>query len=180
MYWSLINLDGMFFIVKQELINFLEIGKIEKGLFRIWVVISIIFYLFFYSIMFQEDIYKDFRDISKKNYFCLKNSELFKIEDIPPDYYVIGELVGLTTKIEFPRPVKKSSYSTFLSSPALGYDIFKDYDKFKDEKSCKSFINQPKNDFLIAFFLITFFPLSLIFVWFLFKKTYLWIYRGFK
>lgn len=166
--------------MRQELIKFLEIGKLEKGLFRIWLVLSLIFYLLYYSMMFTEDIYKDFREISKKNYFCFKNSELFKIDDIPPDYYVIGELVSLTKKLEFPRPVKKSTYSKFLHSPALGYDIFKPYDKFKDEKSCNNFINEPKNNFLTVFFLVTIFPFFLIFVWFLFKKTYLWIYRGFK
>ena len=164
----------------RELIKFLEIGKLEKGLFRVWVVLALIFYIFFYSVIFNEDIYKNFREASKRNYFCTTNVE-FQIENIPLENFVIGEFFEFSKTLKGIRPAKKSSYWGILGfSNTRGLNILKDYDEFKDKKTCEEFLNEPRNDFFRALLIITFFPILVIFFWFFFKKILLWIYRGFK
>ena len=55
--------------MKDKFFKFFEIGKLDKGLFRIWIVLLPIF-LFAMSVdLFTSSNYKEHQDI--KNYICL-------------------------------------------------------------------------------------------------------------
>tara|TARA_B100000902_G_C26897646_1_gene710532 strand:- start:66 stop:575 length:510 start_codon:yes stop_codon:yes gene_type:complete len=167
---------------KKQLYNFLEINRLDKGLFRIWIVCSLVFYFIFYYIIFSEKVFKDFRATSKFKGFCTTSVLFNKLDtklNLPEGSFLISRVAESGDGI---RIVRDTEYWRFLGFPKQDevYQQYTNVDVFKNEKFCKQFMNGPKNEFLLLFFIITIIPIAVVILWFFLKKTFIWIYRGFK
>ena len=132
---------------KNQFIDFLEINKLDKGLFRIWIILSIFWISFVLYAIHHDDLYSEYLEESSKSYFCASTLD-------KKQYFPVGGDKG------------KLKPHQWL--------------KFDNLKDCISWTNKNRNQFLIAVSLIFLIPIGAIFMWFLLKKTFLWLYRGFK
>ena len=155
--------------MKNKLFKFFEIGKLEKGLFRIWIVLCIIYYPFFgyafiteYSHNFEQ--YKMIKKDEKNNFNIL--CEYYTEEIL---LYVDGKFQSKTQKVYgFKKGYTGINLEKKFSSKSKcdGYQLIKKKQIFS-ELSLISFV------YLIS-------PLLLMFSYLFSKKLILWLYRGFK
>ena len=162
---------------KNNFIKFLEIGRVDKGLFRIWIVFAVIFYSFCYYQLFTSTEFRNYK--IAKNVGSCATSTLFSALDLPKETFV---LVKVTDAGDGIRIVETNEYGkiNFYTYGKTANVIVSGIDVFKNEKGCKSFINGPIKEFYVILFILTIFPISLILLWFVFKKIIVWVFRGFK
>ena len=55
---------------KDKFFKFFEIGKLDKGLFRIWIILAIVCWAVMYYDIFNSSSYKDYKKAD--NYICVK------------------------------------------------------------------------------------------------------------
>ena len=136
----------------MKIVKFLEINKLDKGLFRIWIILSIFWISFVLYAIHHDELYSEYLEESSKSYFCASTLVL-KTGDKKEYFPVSGGGDGLKSH---------------------------QWLKFDNLKDCISWTNKNRNQFLIAVSLIFLIPIGAIFMWFLLKKTFLWLYRGFR
>ena len=163
--------------MKKKLIKFFEIGKLERGLFRIWIILSIVWvgYAYLYSSEWNHEI-KTFNQSVQTTL----NLDVY----CKPQYFqkpIYGELDG--TKIQI----------GWKKTDAIIYghvDLYRTYVRFIETKTfmsyeeCREHYRQAKNAaFKEAFpiFVYTFLIPFIVAIFYLFlKKLFLWTIRGFK
>ena len=156
--------------MKKKLIKFFEIGRLEKGLFRIWILLCIIYYPFsMYSLINEYPssidyrVYQVTKKDEKKNFSFL--CQYFTKNEMK---YFQGEWFGSSEKV---YGIKKSYlFSTDIT--------------FNSKEECISYRLKSKRHALynmIAYWSFFFFLPLILAITFLFsKKLILWLYRGFK
>lgn len=137
----------------MKIVKFLEINKLDRGLFRIWIILSIFWIIFILYALHEDEIYTKFRQESSMAYVC-------------------GKTIG--KEEYFPSP-----FSTDIDSRDLIIRSHK-YKKFDNLEDCKKWTKYYRDHFFIVIAFLIFVPLGVVFIWFLLKKTFLWLYRGFK
>ena len=130
--------------MNENLRKFLEIGKLEKGLFRVWIVLTILWVSFLSFAIFDEGLYSKYKEEKTKSYICIERSD--------------------------------GRFNAISSGKILETYFF----KFDNLEHCESFIKSKRNDLFYAMSITLFTPILTIILWFFFKKTFLWLYRGFK
>ena len=130
--------------MKENLYEFLEIGKLDKGLFRVWIVLTILWVSFLSFAIFDEGLYSKYKEEKAKSYVCIKD--------------------------------KDNKYRAISSGKILDSYFL----KFDNLKNCQSFSKSKRNDLIYATGLTLLTPIIIIILWFFFKKTFLWLYRGFR
>jgi hypothetical protein len=142
----------------MKIFKFLEINRFDRGLFRIWIILSIFWVIFILYALHQDKIYIKFRQESSMAYICGKS---------------------LGKEEYFPSP-----FSNFLENKDIDdRDLIirsHKYYKFDNLEDCKKWTKYYRSQFFIIIAYLFFVPLAVVFFWFLLKKTYLWLYRGFK
>ena len=136
--------------MKDKFFKFFEIGKLDKGLFRIWVVLAIVWIAFMYFEVSQYH-YKGYQKEKLGAYSC------FFLED-DSRFYMTSSTKGAagTNRQWFYRE---------------GFDTM---------KACKKVAYRDRNDFYLGIVFTILAPFFLILIWLFGKKMTLWIYRGFK
>ena len=191
--------------MKKIFLNFLEIGKLDRGLFRIWIL-GTAFVLFatisdYYS-SWETKKYKQIKDmkcIYVSEYLSTK-SDYHKHHFKKNNFFV--PLIGGVIYVE--RKKKNINYETqtFLSNDIKENDFIHlkraDLDKKKELydirypygenhfiglKNCEKQLNKkisPYKKKLNILLSIAAIPIWVVFGWFFFKKIFLWVVRGFK
>ena len=134
---------------KNDFFEFLEIKKLDRGLFRVWILLSILWICFIAVAIYADDMIKQAKDEKELSLICIKKST------IGLDVFTLYSLKN------------KSYYSP---------NIF----RFYSLKDCKKFTNRDSRLLHFTVLIAFFGPLLVLFLWFFLKKTYLWLYRGFK
>ena len=146
-------------------IKFFEIGKIDKGLFRIWIVLTFIYSIFAIAVFYDSEPYRDYSKIKNfnletaKTTYCKKQNYYRGLTG-----YVKIEWYGLSESITFTDPMH-IGYSRTFKECFIGYTDLKD----KFYKNYISFI-----------FILVSIPFIVALVYLIIKKIFIWVYRGFK
>jgi len=135
----------------NNFVKFFEIGKLEKGLFRIWIVLAIAWIAYVFVVDTFDWRYREYQEEKSENLFCLSLADTGR--------YHIFQSPG------------SDNYS-FRAS------FYKD--GFATERECEEIANRERNNFYLALILTILSPFSLIIIWLFGKKITLWVYRGFK
>mgnify|MGYP006090082285 CR=1 FL=1 len=143
--------------MKKNLKNYFEIGRLDRGLFRIWLILLIPYLIFGYLII--KDEYKSYKDfnysneskLSSKSYYCKPNYLTYK--SIDPDK-------------EDSRIKRYGSGFHYTLKDCLLH--------FKNKK------NDADNERKIVYSIIILLPFVVVLAFLVIKKIILWIYRGFK
>tara|TARA_Y100001970_G_C14143293_1_gene808418 strand:+ start:885 stop:1457 length:573 start_codon:yes stop_codon:yes gene_type:complete len=190
--------------MKKIILNFLEIGKIDRGLFRIWILATA--FVLFATI---DDYYSSY-DTKKykqiKNMKCIYVTEYLntKSERYKKTFnktYLIPKIGGVIyverkkknikyedEKLVY-KEIKENDFIYLKSADIdkkkelwdIGYPIGRNH--FIGLEVCEKQLNKKilaykKNlNFLLSIAAI---PIWVVFGWFFFKKIFLWIVRGFK
>ena len=150
--------------MKDKFFKFFEIGKLDKGLFRIWLILLIPYFIFGYLyIKDSNTFYKNFdydeeRVTVANNYYC-KLLRVKKYIDATNDEYIIR--YGI------------SSYSWVLNN-----NTHSTLEECLLETNIKKIKETKERIFIYLIFIIL--PIILAFIFLIIKKTFLWVYRGFK
>ena len=190
--------------MKKIILNFLEIGKIDRGLFRIWILATA--FVLFATISDYYDSYDTEKYKQIKNMKCIYVNEYLSTKSdwykhhFKKRYYINT----ISTVIYVERKKKninyedqKLSYKEIKENDFI-YLTLADIDKkeswlrirypygknhFIGLKDCEKQLNKiisayKKNlNFLLSIAAI---PIWVVFGWFFFKKIFLWVVRGFK
>ena len=138
--------------MKDKFFKFFEIGKLDKGLFRIWIVLAIVLIAYVFVVDTFDWRYRKYQKEKSENLFCLSLASTGLYHIVQASDY--------------------DSYSTRAS-------IYKE-DGFTTIRECEEVANRDRNNFYLALILTILSPLSLIIIWLFGKKITLWIRRGFK
>jgi|TARA_Y100000294_G_scaffold171068_1_gene184054 hypothetical protein len=188
----------------KKLLNFLEIGKVDRGLFRIWIL-GTAFVLFatisdYYS-SGETKKYKQIKDMK-----CIYVSEYLSTKSDKHKHHFKKNniFVPIGSVIYVERKKKNINYETipFLSNDIKENDFIylkqADLDKKKELydirypilathfdglEVCEKQLNKivsPYKKKLNILLSIAAIPIWVIFGWFFFKKIFLWVVRGFK
>ncbi len=163
---------------KNSFKNFLEIGRLDRGLFRIWILCAVIYYFFFYFNLFTSTEFHNYKIAS--NIGHCTTSTLFSKMELPKETFVISKVTDAGDGIRIVEMKEYGSIDHYTYGKIANGVIVVGIDVFKDETACKSFINGPIKEFYFIFVIMTLIPIIIILIWFLFKKTFIWIYKGFK
>ena len=147
--------------MKKNLKNYFEIGRLDRGLFRIWLILLIPYLIFGYLII--KDEYKSYKDfnysneskLSSKSYYC------------KPIYLTYKNLDSDKEDIR----VKRYGATMYSSSHNTLEDCLL---YFKNKK------NDEDNERKILYSLFILLPFVVVVAFLVIKKIILWIYRGFK
>ena len=134
---------------KNVFFEFFEIKKLDKGLFRVWILLSILWVCFVAVVIYADDMIKQAKEEQELSLTCIGKSTTGM------DVYTLYSLKD------------KTDYAT---------NIF----RFYSLKDCEKFINHDRRALNFAVQISIGGPLLVLFLWFFLKKTYLWLYRGFK
>ena len=134
---------------KNDFFEFLEIKKLDRGLFRIWILLSILWICFVAVAIYADDMIKQAKEEKELSLICIKTST------IGLDVYTLYNFKD------------KTDYATSIH-------------RFYSLKDCEKFINHDRRALNFAVQSSIGGPLLVLFLWFFLKKTYLWLYRGFK
>ena len=165
--------------MKKKFIKFFEIGKLERGLLRVWIVLSVVWVVstyIFYSSQYEVENHKYLSYASSK-----------------PDIYCKPQY----KKIRVPFETNGSTFWILKSTDKVVWghqDIFNEgrkgllrYDVknlFDSRDKCISFYKAKKNSAYkeaFSYYLIIFLTPFLIPIFYLFsKKVFFWVRRGFK
>ena len=189
--------------MKKKLLNFLEIGKLDRGLFRIWIL-GTAFVLFatisdYYS-SGETKKYKQIKDMK-----CIYVSEYLSTKsDYHKHHFKKNYFLPIENVIYVERKKKNIHYETI---PFLSHDIKEndfiylkqaDLDKKKELydirypnfgtafdglEDCEKQLNKiiaPYKKKLNILLSIAAIPIWVVFGWFFVKKIFLWVVRGFK
>jgi|ETNmetMinimDraft_2_1059921.scaffolds.fasta_scaffold168544_1 hypothetical protein len=169
--------------MKDKFFKFFEIGKLDKGLFRIWILLTILFYIFFSIQLFTNSSGYAYQKRKSIDMSCAPSS-LFKNLSykglaadtkiyVRDDRFLIVEILNDGLRVMDRKEFEFLGYTTkFL--------IFAPYGIFHNIDDCKKYINAPIKRFYSELALIIFLPFSVVFIWLFSKKIFLWIYKGFK
>ena len=136
---------------KDKFFKFFEIGKLDKGLFRIWIVLAIVWIAYVFVVDTFDWRYREYQEEKFENLSCLP--------------------LASTGRYHIVQPPDSDSFS-------LRASFYKD--GFATARECKKVANRDRNDFYLALILTILSPFSLIIIWLFGKKITLWIRRGFK
>ena len=59
--------------MKDKFFKFFEIGKLDKGLFRIWIILAIVYWAVMYYDIFNSSSYKDYKKADY--YICVQDTD---------------------------------------------------------------------------------------------------------
>ena len=144
---------------KDKFFKFFEIGKLDKGLFRIWIILLIPYFIFGYlEIKDQNTYYKNF-DYNEESVTVSNN-----------DY---------CQRIEWKNFNDEPAESVTMYGPTVIWDALHPTlgDCLASTKKAKI---KEDNERRFVFLLFILAPIILAFILLIIKKTILWIYRGFK
>ncbi len=143
---------------KDKFFKFFEIGKLDKGLFRIWIILLIPYFIFGYLEI--KDGYKRYKNFDyNEESVTVSNNEYCKGIQMKK-YINSDELVTMY------GPTNNWN----LLHSTLG-------DCLASTKKAKI---KEDNERRFVFLLFILAPIILAFILLIIKKTILWIYRGFK
>ena len=60
---------------KDKFFKFFEIGKLDKGLFRIWIVLAIVWIAYLFVVDVFDWRYRDYQKEKSENYYCLSKTD---------------------------------------------------------------------------------------------------------
>ena len=163
---------------KDKFFKFFEIAKLDKGLFRIWIILSVLWFIIFPFILDDHE-FREYQEskkyINKPNVYC---EELEEKQIIWRKNEITGfsELDGIR---KTGRNVYGYGTTSILLSPDGGHlgrfrSLAECTNFYKEEKS-KAFVNLIP---LFIFYFLTPFLVALIYLFS--KKVFLWIRQGFK
>lgn len=66
--------------MKQKLIKYFEINKLDRGLFRIWLVLAIVWFLLMIILFIQEGVFERYQNESAKGWKCRLSVKTFQYE----------------------------------------------------------------------------------------------------
>ena len=176
----------------KKLALFFEINRLDKGLFRFWILGTGLFY-FFVLILLVSGEFDDFNYLKKRlsqnmscttsslfpdlSYTNLLSNKLVK-SYIGPNKYLITTAVDDGIKVLD----KSETYFGSLKGATDFGGIFSNFIVFDKKKDCDKYISKSillfKFMFIFVFLLLL--PLFVIPTWLISKKTVLWLIRGFK
>ena len=163
--------------MKKKLIKFFEIGKLERGLFRVWIVLSIIWFIssyIFYSSKYEIENHKFWSFASSEpKIFCKPQ---FKHVKKP------FEFNGMTLFTwEKSQGTVWAHMDKYNQGKILNLDLQK---VFNSRDDCIEYYLKKKLSaykYAAPTYLTIFLTPFLISILYLFsKKTFLWVRRGFK
>jgi hypothetical protein len=174
--------------MKKIFLHFFEIGKLDKGLFRIWIVLTILFCIIAYVDFLGSPQVKKYNKI--KSMKCISTEayleglnefarDIIKKKNNFPDHssYIIVEMKN--DKISYLNKYKLRSRNIWSLYPK-----YEKYSYFNKLSNCERPIdkikfeyNSERRDFIAALIL---FPFVILILWLFSKKIFLWIVRGFK
>ena len=136
--------------MKDKFFKFFEIGKLDKGLFRIWIVLAIVWISYLLVFLVFDHLHKEYQKEKSENLYCLASPDGLWHIDRPPgsDGYSFRD----------------SFYKNGLATV----------------NECEKVIHRDRNRFYQGLILTILSPFSLIIIWLFGKKITLWIRRGFK
>ena len=157
--------------MKKKLFKFFEIGKLEKGLFRIFIVLCVIYYPFYgYVLIKDEYLSRDFQ-----TYKMIKKDEKNNF-DVLCEYHSRKTLKVIDGTLS---AVMENVYGFKREYTGINLDK-----TFKSKKKCIGYNLVKRNQIFseLSFFWTIYIlsPLILMFTFLFLKKLVLWLYRGFK
>ena len=165
--------------MKNNFSNFFEIGKLDKGLFRVWVILSIIWLIVMGVVYLNSYEIRAFSKAKKitSNYdiYCeaIEQTKTRWKKNVKTN---LLESTGFykTGKIIYGYKAQVGSLGTLVGFGGTFWSYSECVASYEKEKS-EAFLNMIP---LIIFYFIAPFILALFYL--LSKKMTLWIYRGFK
>tara|TARA_B100001057_G_C22457206_1_gene797376 strand:- start:44 stop:562 length:519 start_codon:yes stop_codon:yes gene_type:complete len=171
--------------MKKKLFKFFEIGKIDRGLFRIWIVLSIIFI-----------IYIILDTLSSKNNEISNYSSAMETVRKPSVYckpQFKHDLITTTTVINnneilLPKYWKRSENNEVIYGHENIYEktfgvLFENPKTFSSQSDCKNYYKKIKDEAFNKMFVLLLsvisIPFYILIIYLFLKKIFLWIKRGF-
>ena len=174
----------------KKLALFFEINRLDRGLFRFWILGTGLFYFFVLILLFSGEI-NQFNYLKKRlsqNMGCA-TSNLFpdlsytsvfsnKKVYIGPNKYLIITAVEDGIKV-------LDKNDTYFGSSVNGTYVGGSFSKFiifNKKENCERYISKSIMlfEFILIFVWLLLLPLFVIPTWLISKKTILWLIRGFK
>ena len=157
--------------MKNKLFKFFEVGKLEKGLFRIWIVLCLIYYPFYgYSLITDRFISSDY------SFYKLVKKEEKNNFDVLCEYHSKKTFKAFEGTL---FAVTENVYG--YNKQYIGIDLEK---TFKSKKKCIGYNLVKKKqafaNFATHWIIFIFSPLIIALSFLFSKKLVLWLYRGFK
>ena len=152
--------------MKDKFFKFFEIGKLDKGLFRLWIILSIVYFII--GFMYIKDTNYDIKNYSFYKNFNYKNQETHGNYCQKDTYRLCGTCKWID---EYGLP--RTSHKFFSTN--------KYYDSIEEcinETQLK--LISARKGFITVSLLYILLPFFLALVFLILKKIFLWIYRGFK
>tara|TARA_Y100000768_G_C23595754_1_gene503665 strand:+ start:72 stop:536 length:465 start_codon:yes stop_codon:yes gene_type:complete len=153
----------------KHFIKFFEIGKIDKGLFRIWIVLTIIYSVFAAISFYESTEYnnysriKNFNSDTAKTLYCKKQSRHMGFSGfVKTEWYGLSEWMSNFSSNSNPMDIgiSKTFEKCFVTYSDLKIKFY--------------------NNYITLILYLILIPFIIAFAYLLVKKTFLWIYRGFK
>ena len=178
----------------KKIVLFFEINRLDKGLFRFWILGAGLFY-FFVLILLVSGEFDDFNYLKKRlsqdmtcytsnlfpdlTYTDLNfDNNILKKSYVGPNKYLIVTAVDEGIKVLN----KNETYFGYLKGATDSGGTFSQFIVFDKKKDCDKYISKSimlfKFMFILIFLLLL--PLFVIPTWLISKKTVLWLIRGFK
>jgi hypothetical protein len=178
----------------KKLVLFFEINRLDKGLFRFWILSTGLFY-FFVLILLVSGEFDDFNYLKKRlsqNMSCATSSlfpdltytnPLFDTNKLKKSYVGPNKYLIITTVDDGIKVLNTNeTYFGYLKGVTDFGGTFSQFLVFDKEKDCDKYISKSimlfKLMFIFIFLLLL--PLFVIPTWLISKKTVLWLIRGFK
>ncbi len=173
----------------KKLKLFFEINRLDRGLFRFWILGTGLFYFFVLILLFSGEI-NQFNYLKKRlsqNMGCATSSlfpdlsyrNIFnKKEYVGPNKYLIITAVKDGIKVL----TKEDTYfGSSLNGAYVGGSL-SNFIIFNKKEHCERYISKSIMlfEFILIFAWLLLLPLFAVPTWLLGKKTVLWLIRGFK
>tara|TARA_B100001057_G_scaffold338348_1_gene339113 strand:+ start:681 stop:1232 length:552 start_codon:yes stop_codon:yes gene_type:complete len=174
----------------KKLALFFEINRLDRGLFRFWILGTGLFYFFVLILIFSGEI-TQFNYLKKRlsqNMSCATSS-LFPDLSYRNIYsnkkvYVGPNKYLIITAVEDGIKVLDKSDTYFGSSENGTYvgGTLSKYILFNKKENCEKYISKSIMlfEFILIFAWLLLLPLFAVPTWLIGKKTVLWLIRGFK
>tara|TARA_Y100000294_G_C8388638_1_gene269822 strand:- start:169 stop:660 length:492 start_codon:yes stop_codon:yes gene_type:complete len=163
--------------MKDKFFKFFEIGKLDKGLFRIWIILSAAWLIFFSIVFLNSWEFGEYKEAIKQNNYKVNCESFYKKVPVwkKNETTGISEVKGFLTTNTIVYGNKKEQES-ILGAFSLSY--------FESYALCVHHYKKIKSEALlnlipgIIFYILTPFLVALIYLFS--KKGFLWIRQGFK
>ena len=158
---------------KDTFFKFFEIGKLEKGLFRIWIILSAAWLIFFAIVFFNSWEFRQYKRAVQQSDYKVQCESFYKKDPVFKNNEVTGllEFKGMSTTSTKVYGNKKDQ-GGFLGLNFSSYKLcVNHYKKLRSEKLANLIP-------LIIFCFLT--PILVALIYLFSKKCFLWIRQGFK